>query len=73
MRRIIQYILFFFIVFPLMAEESGRLDITTLDWEELKRDSIIPVYTEVVPLQSDYSLYDYSVAIEYPEYAPLTQ
>ena len=26
----------------------------------------------MVPLQTDYSLYEYSVGIEYPEYAPLT-
>ena len=73
MRRIIQYILAFFAVLPLMAEENGRLDITTLNWEELKIDSVLPVYTEVVPLQSDFSLYNYSVVIEYPEFAPLTQ
>ena len=39
----------------------------------MKIDSVLPVYTEVVPLHSDYALYNYSVAIEYPEYAPLTQ
>ena len=72
MRRIISYILSLFVVFPLMAEENGRLDITTLNWEELKIDSVLPVYTEVVPLQADYSSYSYSVGIEYPEYAPLT-
>ena len=73
MRRIILYILSIFIVIPLMAEENGRLDITNLNWEEMKIDSVLPVYTEVVPLHSDYALYNYSVAIEYPEYAPLTQ
>lgn len=72
MRRIIQYILSFLVVLPLMAEENGRLDITTLNWEELKIDSVLPVYSEVVPLQADYSLYNYSVVIEYPEYAPLS-
>ena len=73
MRRILQYILSIFIVLPLMAEESGRLEITNLNWDELKIDSVLPVYTEVVPLQTDFSLYNYSVTIEYPEYAPLTQ
>ena len=58
---------------PLMAEENGRLDITNLNWEELKIDSVLPVYTEVVPLQMDYASYNYSVTVEYPEYAPLTQ
>ena len=73
MRRILPYILSLFIVLPLMAEENGRLEITNLNWDELKIDSVLPVYTEVVPLEADYSLYNYSVAIEYPEYAPLTQ
>lgn len=73
MRRILQYILFFFVVLPLMAEENGRLEITNLNWDELKIDSVLPVYTEVVPLQEGFSMYNYSVAIEYPEYAPLTQ
>ena len=73
MRRILQYILSVFIVLPLMAEENGRLEITNLNWNELKIDSVLPVYTEVVPLQTDFSLYNYSVVIEYPEYAPMTQ
>ena len=47
--------------------------ITVLDWEELRIDTVVPVYTEVVPLETDYRLYDYRVAIEYPEWAPLTQ
>ena len=72
MKRILQYILFFFAFLPLMAEGNGKLDITTLNWEELKIDSVLPVYTEVIPLQTDYTLYNYSVGIEYPEYAPLT-
>ena len=72
MKRIIQYILFFFAFLSSFSEENGKLDITTLNWEELKIDSVLPVYTEVVPLRADYSLYNYSVGIEYPEYAPLT-
>ena len=33
---------------PLQAQE-----ITTLDWEELRIDSLLPVYTEVIPLETD--------------------
>lgn len=47
-------------------------DITTLDWAEMRIDSVLPVYSEVVPLESDFRLYTYSVAVEYPEWAPLT-
>lgn len=48
-------------------------DFTRLDWNELRIDSMLPRYSEVVPLESDYRLYDYTVTLEYPEYAPLTQ
>lgn len=47
--------------------------ITYLDWQELRIDSLLPVYTEVVPLETDYRLHDYTVNIEYPEWAPLTK
>ena len=40
MKQIIQYILVFFAFVPLMAQENGKLDITTLNWEELKIDSL---------------------------------
>ena len=72
MKQVICYILTIFACLPLMAQQTGKLDITTLNWNELKIDSVLPVYTEVVPLQSDYSMYQYNVAVEYPEYAPLT-
>ena len=47
-------------------------DFTRLDWNELRIDSTLPRYTEVIPLESDYHQYDYQVTLEYPEYAPLT-
>ncbi len=46
--------------------------ITTLDWDVLHIDTVLPVYTEVVPLETDYRQFDYSVSVEYPEWAPLT-
>lgn len=54
--------------------EAGDIsaDFTRLDWNELHIDSMLPRYTEVIPLESDYRLYDYRVTLEYPEYAPLT-
>lgn len=56
----------------LIAGFAKAQNITTLDWDELRIDSVLPVYTEVVPLETDYRQYNYSVAIEYPEWAPLT-
>lgn len=62
-------------LFPLCvsAQDKGNMEITAIDWETLKIDSVPPVYTEVVPLETDYRLYDYSVKIEYPEYISLTK
>jgi len=54
------------------AHETFAQNFTTLDWDEMRIDSVLPVYSEVVPLESDYRLYNYSVVIEYPEWAPLT-
>lgn len=45
---------------------------TQLDWNELRIDSLLPVYSEVVPLESDYRLYNYEVRVSYPEWKALT-
>ena len=47
-------------------------EFTMLDWNVLQIDSVLPVYTEVVPLESDYRLYDYRVSLEYPEWGELS-
>ena len=55
---------------PTMA--SAQSDFMRLDWDELRIDSVLPVYAEVIPLESDYRSCDYSVSIRFPEWAPLT-
>lgn len=45
---------------------------TTFDWQAMRIDSVLPVYTEVVPLETDCRLHDYSVSLHYPQYVPLT-
>ncbi len=52
---------------------SAQDDFMRLDWNELRIDSVLPVYAEVVPLESDYRSYDYHVSIRYPEWVPLTK
>lgn len=47
--------------------------ITHLDWDEMRIDTMLPQYMEVVPLESDYRLYDYQVNVLYPEWGPLTR
>ena len=53
--------------------EDLRGAFTVLDWNELRIDSVLPRYSEVIPLESDCRQYNYRVALEYPEYAPLTK
>ncbi len=55
------------------TSENIRSQFTVLDWNELRIDSLLPVYSEVVPLETDYRQHTYSVALEYPEYGPLTK
>ncbi len=53
---------------PCLAQGS----FTTLDWDVMPIDSVLPIYSEVVPLETDYRDYDYSVSVLYPEWGPLT-
>ncbi|MBQ7494490.1 MAG: type IX secretion system sortase PorU [Bacteroidaceae bacterium] len=50
----------------------AQSDFTRFDWNVLRIDSVLPTYTEVVPLETDYRLFDYQVRVAYPEWAPLT-
>lgn len=50
---------------------SAQSEFTRLNWQELCADSLLPVYSEVVPLESDYRLFDYSVRLRYAEWGPL--
>ena len=54
------------------AQQEQELTFTSLDWNEMQIDSVLPVYTEVVPLESDYRTHTYSVSILYPEYETLS-
>lgn len=66
-----RYIIYFLLL--LLSSSSMAKDyFTVLDWQELKIDSMLPVYTEVVPLETDYRHYTYTVELEFPEYGELT-
>ena len=52
---------------------QGRGGFTTLDWQVMRIDSGLPVYSEVVPLETDYRQNTYAVKLEYPEYGPLSK
>ena len=38
----------------IIAQQEKELAFTSLDWNEMQIDSVLPVYTEVVPLETDY-------------------
>ena len=54
------------------AQQEKELTFTSLDWDEMQIDSVLPVYTEVVPLETDYKTHTYSVSLLYPEYVALS-
>ena len=56
----------------IIAQQEKGLTFTSLDWNEMQIDSVLPVYTEVVPLETDYRTHTYTVSLLYPEYAPLS-
>jgi len=56
----------------IFAQQEKGLTFTSLDWNEMRIDSVLPVYTEVVPLETDYRTHSYTVSLLYPEYAPLS-
>ncbi|MBR5053554.1 MAG: type IX secretion system sortase PorU [Bacteroidaceae bacterium] len=56
----------------IIAQQEKELAFTSLDWNEMQIDSVLPVYTEVVPLETDYRTHTYTVSLLYPEYAPLS-
>ncbi|MBO4641293.1 MAG: type IX secretion system sortase PorU [Bacteroidaceae bacterium] len=80
MKRYITYILLLLVILPSSGRastkeetEKAKSTFTTLDWTELQIDSMLPIYTEVVPLETDYRFYDYVVLLEYPEYGSLNK
>lgn len=67
----------FTVIYLLLAlcSLTGRAQqtFTQLDWNELRIDSVLPHYTEVVPLETDYHLFNYYARVRYPEWAELTK
>ncbi len=57
----------------IIAQQEVSLPFTSIDWHEMRIDSILPVYTEVVPLESDHRTHFYTVALLYPEYEALSK
>lgn len=76
MSTLLRYILLFAAlvsVNAISAQDLEQVPLTFIDWDCIAADTVAPVYSEVVPLESDYRLNDYSVTLEYPTWAPLTE
>ena len=58
----------------MLCSLTGRAQqpFTQLDWNVLRIDSVLPHYTEVVPLETDHNLFNYYARVRYPEWAELT-
>lgn len=65
-------IFWLYLLFCCSGLRAQTKDFTRLDWDVMRIDSVLPVYSEVIPLESDYTRYDYEVRLEYPQYEPLT-
>lgn len=72
MKRLFTILMLAALTQGIKAQQEQELTFTSLDWNEMKIDSVLPVYTEVVPLETDYRTHTYSVSLLYPEYAPLS-
>ena len=55
-------------VFALVANAQ----FVDVDWETIARDTLLPRYSTMVELPDDYVMYNYKVAIEYPEFVPMS-
>lgn len=60
----------FYTLSALMINAQDKL--TFLDWNLIATDTLCPVYSEVVPLESDYNSNDYRIILEYPTWDKLS-
>lgn len=63
---------FTFFAISIFSLAVSAQTITTLDWEEMHIDSVLPEYHEMVPLAEDFRNYDYTVTCEYAGWGQLT-
>ena len=71
MNRLFTILMLALVTQTINAQQQG-LTFTSLDWNEMQIDSVLPVYTEVVPLETDYRTHSYTVSLLYPEYEALS-
>ena len=57
----------------LSMNANAQESLTFLDWEVIAQDTLCPVYSEAVPLETDYRTNDYTVVLEYPAWDALNE
>ena len=63
--------LFIYTLF-LLCTTAVRAQFQTVEWKESRVDSLLPVCAQVIDLPGDYSSYNYSAHIEYPEFQKMS-
>lgn len=72
MRKLFYILSFVFACCVSQGAKAGH-DIFYIDWDVLPLDSVMPCYTEVIPLESDYREHDYRVRLLYPEWKEMSK
>lgn len=67
----VKYIVSIVFILSCALKTKSQERLTFLDWNVLTQDTLCPVYSEVVPLESDYRQNEYNIILEYPTWAEL--
>lgn len=70
--RISHWAAFLIAALCLLPQALCAQEFVTLPREELRIDSVLPLFTHRIPLERDFASYDYAVRIEYPEFEAVT-
>lgn len=69
--RIHNWLITLLACFSLLPCRMQAQEFLNVDWEVMQVDSVLPVFSHAIPLESDFGQYEYRVELEYPEFAPL--
>ena len=56
----------------LWGSKGHAQDFLDINWNELRIDSILPVFTHDIPLEANYEQYEHQIKIEFPEFEDIT-
>lgn len=61
-----------FISLLLLEATALKAQFTEIDWTLFAGDTLLPRHSVMIELPDDYHMYNYTAAVEYPEFAPLS-